>query len=131
MEPDDDQSSREPPQESPLPSSDAETLPFSADQLPTKFLSGSAADAGSTTDSSNRWQELLPEDLDPLLPDFEVTGILGRGGMGAVYEGVQTSLRRRVARKLLPPDIATDRTFAERFQREAIAAKIATTTRAP
>lgn len=39
--------------------------------------------------------------------------------MGAVYEARQRTLDRRVALKLLPPELGTDEAFAERFRREA------------
>ncbi|MDP6988801.1 MAG: serine/threonine-protein kinase [Planctomycetota bacterium] len=60
-----------------------------------------------------------PEELSELLGEFEVEGLIGRGGMGAVYRARQKSLDRTVAIKVLtaPPD--SDGGFAERFQREA------------
>jgi serine/threonine protein kinase len=46
--------------------------------------------------------------------------LVGRGGMGAVYKGLQLSLDRAVAIKLLPPAIEQqDLAFAERFKNEA------------
>lgn len=46
--------------------------------------------------------------------------LVGRGGMGAVYKGLQLSLDRAVAIKLLPPAIEQqDLAFAERFRNEA------------
>ncbi|HEY3324078.1 MAG TPA: protein kinase [Planctomycetota bacterium] len=50
---------------------------------------------------------------------FELIGKVGQGGMGAVFKARQKSLDRIVALKLLPPSIAKDATFIERFQREA------------
>jgi predicted Ser/Thr protein kinase len=62
-----------------------------------------------------------PEELNQLLPEFDVHGLIGKGGMGAVYRARQKSLDRLVALKVLtrPPD--SEAGFAERFQREALA----------
>jgi serine/threonine-protein kinase len=47
---------------------------------------------------------------------------IGAGGMGAVYEGLQEDLRRRVAIKVLRGDLAKSDVLVERFRREALAA---------
>ena len=44
---------------------------------------------------------------------------LGEGGMGAVYHARQLSLDRSVAIKVLPPELARNRNFIQRFEREA------------
>ncbi len=51
--------------------------------------------------------------------DFELGGILGEGGMGAVYRAKQVSLKRRVALKVLPPNLAADDKLLQRFHLEA------------
>ncbi len=47
---------------------------------------------------------------------YRITGLLGFGGMGAVYEAVQSPMERKVALKLIP---TYDTTAATRFEREA------------
>ena len=54
--------------------------------------------------------------------DYRILREIGRGGMGVVYEAEQESLGRRVALKVLPPQMAGDSKWIERFQREAQAA---------
>jgi serine/threonine-protein kinase len=53
------------------------------------------------------------------LGQYEVRDLLGMGGMGAVYRAHQAGLRRDVAVKVLPPALAQQREFLERFSREA------------
>jgi serine/threonine-protein kinase len=56
---------------------------------------------------------------------YRVDTLLARGGMSAVYRGIDTRLDRRVAIKVMDERFADDRNFVERFEREArSAAKI-------
>ncbi|MHB1067365.1 MAG: Stk1 family PASTA domain-containing Ser/Thr kinase, partial [Candidatus Nanopelagicales bacterium] len=50
---------------------------------------------------------------------YEIGEVIGRGGMAEVHEGRDLRLGRRVAIKILRPDLAKDPTFQARFRREA------------
>ena len=50
---------------------------------------------------------------------YEIGEVIGRGGMAEVHGGRDLRLGRRVAVKILRPDLAKDPTFQARFRREA------------
>ncbi len=53
------------------------------------------------------------------LGPYEIVSLLGAGGMGEVYRARDTRLDRRVAVKVLAPQLAVDPDFRARFAREA------------
>ncbi len=57
----------------------------------------------------------LPQSIGP----YRVEREIGRGGMGVVYLAEDTRLHRRVALKVLPPEVASSRDLRRRFEREA------------
>ena len=53
------------------------------------------------------------------LSSYEITALLGEGGMGEVYRARDLKLKREVAIKILPDEFASDEDRVTRFQREA------------
>jgi len=68
--------------------------------------------------------QLAPLEVEiPELPErigaFQIRGLLGRGGMGRVYDALQEDPRRSVALKVLLAEVGDDEGSEERFRREA------------
>jgi len=59
-----------------------------------------------------------PNELGYLGP-YRVLGVIGAGGMGAVFRAEDPTLRRQIALKVMLPEMARDRTAKARFLREA------------
>jgi serine/threonine protein kinase len=78
-------------------------------------LSGPPAEATGTATAAEA-------PVTGVLGDFRIRQVVGRGGMGVVYEAEQISLGRRVALKVLPFAAALDARQLRRFQNEAQAA---------
>jgi serine/threonine protein kinase len=76
-----------------------------------------ALDAGEP--ALTEWEPPSLDEAAKLFPQWKVIRLLGRGGMGAVYEMHQPELDRTVAVKLLPMEASRDEHLVERFRREA------------
>jgi hypothetical protein len=51
---------------------------------------------------------------------YRIDAVLGRGGMGVVFEATQLSLNRKAALKVVAAHLASDVSFRERFRREGL-----------
>src|SRR5438067_7060673 len=56
--------------------------------------------------------------LGTQLAGYRIEEVVGRGGMSVVYLAEHLRLKRKVALKLIAPDLAEDSKFRERFLRE-------------
>ncbi|MFO0013074.1 MAG: serine/threonine-protein kinase [Planctomycetota bacterium] len=57
--------------------------------------------------------------LNAKFPQLQILRVVGRGGMGTIYQARQVSLDRDVALKVIDRAICSDTSFLERFEREA------------
>ena len=67
----------------------------------------------------SRFEPPSPETLQSHFDHLTIAEEIGHGGMGAVYRARQPRLDRDVAVKVLPPDLAAEPGFGDRFAREA------------
>ncbi|MDP1587007.1 MAG: protein kinase [Prosthecobacter sp.] len=95
----------DPPENTPLPE-------FGSNPTPSGYQ--------RTTGGQFRWSVPTVAELQDFFPQYEILGLQGQGGMGAVFRAHQKSLGRLVAIKVLPSGTGDDNfNFAERFKNEA------------
>ena len=102
-----DEPSKTPKHESPPPLD--ETLVFS-DETP-----GSPPGATEEIGEASLW-------IGKQIDRYEITGLLGTGGMGMVFDAHDTKIERHVALKILPRELVEDEVARRRFLDEARAA---------
>jgi len=93
-------------------------------QIPDEiFSSGSPSTKRERSDSSKDGAKKLATDHEGAgksrIGDYTLVSCLGSGGMAVIYESVQRSLNRTVALKVLRPEVAREKQFVQRFEREA------------
>ncbi len=82
------------------------------------LMEGSGQKHRHDQQQERRMQRLIDDGTESL-GDFRIVGEIGRGGMGIVFEAEQQSLHRRVALKVLHPNVASSERQRQRFHREA------------
>lgn len=64
----------------------------------------------------------MPLPPETQLGRYQIISLIGAGGMGEVYLAQDTALQRKVALKVLPPDVAANQDRMRRFKQEATSA---------
>jgi eukaryotic-like serine/threonine-protein kinase len=99
---------------------------LAAQQQAGSFLESPAIEAAARAlaQQQENNNEQKPDDspIGRIVSHYRVIKKLGAGGMGVVYEAEDIRLKRRVALKFLPDNLAHDPTALQRFKREAYAA---------
>ena len=65
-------------------------------------------------------QNVVSQPSAPRIGDYQILTKIGQGGIAEVYKGLQTSLQREVAIKILSPQYNLDSEIVRRFERESV-----------
>lgn len=68
----------------------------------------------------NTWLSLMERLRELVRDEYEVLSLLGYGGMAGVFLAVERRLRRRVALKVMSPELMLGHKMVERFHQEAV-----------
>jgi len=93
--------------------------PVPADSKFCANCGASVSSPGPDTGPLQAGDELFHLLAQSTLGEYEIKGELGRGGMGAVFLAHEIALDRKVAIKVLPPELTYGTGIIERFKREA------------
>jgi serine/threonine-protein kinase len=99
--------------------------PARPDASPVKANAGAAGSPGAGAAAKRPAKATKPKADDIYLGQvlnnrFKVESKIGEGGFGAVYRGVQLATGRKVALKLLHPEMTKDENLVARFRREGM-----------
>jgi hypothetical protein len=123
--------STDPPSSPPAPSPPPVASPDPAPAVPELFTGGASPVAAepapvtsqqvarSTSGPLARPGEEVQLSPGTMVDEYQITGLLGTGGMGSVYAGVQPLIGKQVAIKVLLREYAANPEVVERFVREA------------
>lgn len=87
---------------------------------PADLFAAAAMPTGDGADTPPLDRTDLPslDEIAAAFPELEILGLIGHGGMSAVFKARQPELDRLIALKVLPKSLAATPGFTERFNRE-------------
>jgi len=100
---------------------DLDTLPMPVSSSDAATIADPASPGQESSRQTSNGQSLLfPGTL--LADRYDITALLGEGGMGAVYKAHDRELNRAVALKVIRPELARNQFIVDRFKQELLLA---------